>query len=830
MMLRKLLKKFKRSASLFAITIPTLAVAQVAAPPPANDSHDIIVTATRRDQLLSKVPISISAFTQSRADQLGIKSFADVVKFTPGVSFDAAGANNSGANNISIRGVSSSAGTSTTGLYIDDTPMQVRQIGLNSNSPLPIIFDLDRVEVLRGPQGTLFGAGSEGGTVRFITPSPNLSKPSIYARSEVSSTEKGGLSYEAGVALGAPIIQDVLGFRISSYYRRDGGYIDRVDPYTGARTPNANSVDSYAIRAALGWKPTPNLEIIPSVLYQNRRNHSTEVAGYTVGLSNPASNQFVTDTPSPQQDSDHFYIAALKIDYGNEAIKIISNTSYFDRKEVVNGYEGTIYDLSYFQHSLDPNNTAYYQLDPNLVACANCNYGLFPLLNSKGINPAFAAAFKALTGAYYRSPNVITNAQQNFTQEVRIQSNARDSKWNWVAGVFYSHINQDSDETIIDPNLNAVSQLLFGEDILTAWTVPLLPGGISYENHGTTKEWQLAGFADITFSPTDKLKLNVGVRYAKTHFEISNITQGPEAFVNGPAPRASSKDDTPLTPKFNIAYQLTPSDLLYATVSKGYRAAGGNSPLLAVCGVPYAPLTYDSDSLWNYEAGTKLKLFGGKLRVGASAYLIKWSNIQQSVYVTSCGQQFVANLGALTSKGFDFQAEAHLTRSLEFDLAVGYTHARYTKNSLLPDPTGVSQPFLLAFAGDTVAGSPWTISAGLQQDFTVGGHKAFIRIDDEYGSHNRANTPQTDAQTTTAYGSALGTLSYDGRLQTDPATNQASMRAGIALGRIDTAVFVNNLFNAHPQLGLAHQDQTSDLFTASTLRPRTFGLFVSYRY
>src|SRR5579875_2139793 len=146
---------------------------------------EVVVTATRQSQLISRVPISISAFTQAQMDLQGVKSFSDIARYTPGVVFDP------DTNNISIRGVASTAGAATTGIYLDDTPIQVQVIGFNSDNTLPAVFDLDRVEVLRGPQGTLFGAGSEGGTVRYITPQPSLTKTSVYGRAEGSTTEDG---------------------------------------------------------------------------------------------------------------------------------------------------------------------------------------------------------------------------------------------------------------------------------------------------------------------------------------------------------------------------------------------------------------------------------------------------------------------------------------------------------------------------------------------------------------------------------------------------------------------------------------------------------------
>src|ERR1700692_140619 len=167
----------------------------------AGQLQEIVVTSTRREESLSKVPISVTAMTQEDMDTKGVKDIADIVRFTPGIAID-----NSGTNNISIRGISSTGGAGTTGIYIDDTPIQIRGLAFNPDDALPKSFDIDRVEVLRGPQGTLFGAGSEGGPVRYITTHRSLIKTSIYGRSEVSFTQGGEPSYEAGLAAGGPII------------------------------------------------------------------------------------------------------------------------------------------------------------------------------------------------------------------------------------------------------------------------------------------------------------------------------------------------------------------------------------------------------------------------------------------------------------------------------------------------------------------------------------------------------------------------------------------------------------------------------------------------
>src|SRR6266853_1899772 len=195
----------------------------------AGGLQEVVVTATRREEALSKVPISVTALTQEALDQKGIKDMRDIVRFTPGVTID-----DSGTNAISIRGISSSGGAGTTGIYIDDTPIQMRSVGFNPDDTLPKAFDLQRIEVLRGPQGTLFGAGAEGGAVRYILTQPSVTSESTYARTELSFTHHGEPSYEGGIAVGHPVVDGVFAIRGSIWYRYDGGWMNRADPGTGS--------------------------------------------------------------------------------------------------------------------------------------------------------------------------------------------------------------------------------------------------------------------------------------------------------------------------------------------------------------------------------------------------------------------------------------------------------------------------------------------------------------------------------------------------------------------------------------------------------------------
>lgn len=785
---------------------PVMAEATNAAAMPMG-AEDVVVTATRRDEMASKVPESISAFTSEKIDILDAKDIGDLVRFTPGVTFDET------SKNISIRGINSTAGDATTGIYIDDTPIQLRALGFGSDNTLPAIFDLERVEVLRGPQGTLFGAGSEGGTVRYITPQPSLTDYSVYAKSEISTTEDGAPSYEGGIAAGGPIVDDKLGFRVSAWWRRDGGWIDKVDYMTGnTLQSNTNHVNTYVMRGAFAWQPMASLTITPSIYYQNR--HQNNLDQYWVALSNPSHGDYKTATPENMADKDHFTLPALKVDYDLGGAELISNTSYFTRNELVQDYSGSLYNLSYFQQSVD------FGLNPDFVT--PCTGGLCgPIAAQIAVDPNFvgapllAASTIDLPGfGHYQSVNNVTNEQRNFTQEVRLQSTDADARLSWIIGAFYSRQTQLSVEEINDPQLPALTEYLWGDTIENIWGVGLLPNGDDYINHTQAHERQIALFANATYALTQQLKLQAGARIAKTHFDFTNFSDGPQNF--GPLSVPGGKqDETPFTPMASLSYQITPDDMVYATAAKGYRIGGANPlfPVAACTEITVEPPSYNSDTVVSYEAGTKDRFFDGQLLASGSVYYQTWSNIQQSVTLPSCAFRYTVNQGGAESIGFDLQGQWLLTDALSLDATLGYTDAHYTD-------TGVSAGLELAHKGDKLPGSPWTFSVGAQYTTNVWNHDTFIRMDYEFASRETGLTPERDPNTSL----------FDGGLVPEPETNLVSLRAGVTFGGFNLAVFADNLFNSHPQLDLNHQDEFTLLYEASTLRPRTIGLTAIYHY
>src|SRR3984957_14241866 len=273
------------------VVVAGAALADESAGAPAATSgalEEVIVTATRRAESVQNVPISLDAFG---ADQLAlgdIKGIADIAALTPGLQFAVPNGFSAAFTTISIRGLNTNTGPPTVGLYLDDTVISSRLSGTaNQGNVYPYVFDLNRVEVERGPQGTLFGAGAEAGTVRFITNQPSLTEFSGLARAELGSTEGGRLSYEGGLALGGPIIQDELGYRFSVWDRSDGGWVNRIDPIPGAGfgtvvSPEANTVDKMALKGALAFKIGDAL-ITPAIYYQ--RVHQDDASRFYAAFS-----------------------------------------------------------------------------------------------------------------------------------------------------------------------------------------------------------------------------------------------------------------------------------------------------------------------------------------------------------------------------------------------------------------------------------------------------------------------------------------------------------------------------------------------------------------
>ena len=479
-------------AQLFAQSSSAQTTGGAAAP---TELQEVVVTAERREERLQDVPISVGVFSKERLDAQGLRSVDDLTRFSPGVTFIRDGTGSSANYNdensdINIRGVDSSSGASTVAVYIDDTPIQSRRIGFGTLNTFPVIFDLDHVEVLRGPQGTLFGAGSEGGNVRFILPQPSTTNYSAYARAELASTHSGDPTYEAGGAVGGPLIEGMLGFRASASYRREGGWVDRVDRTTLAVVEKSANWQSFATaRLAFKWAATDKLTISPSFYVQELKINDTAV--WWPRVSDPGAGTYRDANAQANPSTDPFYLAAVRADWDLGAVRLFSNTSFYSRNQ------HSISDYTQYDRA------AYYNLATLLGVCnPPCSY--LPAPGDKG-------------SAYF------TDTQNNFYQEIRLESTDPSARLTWTAGVFYAHLNENSTEFIVDRSLDAE----FPPSGNLVCFIPC-PGGLIYSQpYYRVIDKQLAGFGEVDFKLTDTLKAIAGVRVSDTRYDGSSNYSGP---------------------------------------------------------------------------------------------------------------------------------------------------------------------------------------------------------------------------------------------------------------------------------------------------------------
>ena len=571
------------SSSLAAAGLSSAAFAQ-AAKPNSGALEEVVVTATRQTSTVNKVALSVSAVTQKSLDQQGIRNVADLSNQVPGFTFRVSGGDNN--PQLSLRGIGGNAiaGTSgsapTTGVYVDDIPFQKRNangLETGSGSPLPLLYDLDRVEVLRGPQGTLYGGSSEGGTLRFITPQPSLTTYSGSARVGVSTMSGGGVGNEEGFALGGPLVQDKLGFRVSAFRQDRPGWINSYSEYDGHQfASQINKGSDYSLRGALGWQVTPDFKATLSVIHQMNYDQdsqtvrtsspqinlptkvfantgtingvkfsfpSTTLPAYSIPstafLNNDSRNGilqglYLTPTnvqyvPSPRRTI--FTTPSLSLDYNwHDKLNFKSITSYTsDRTSGVTftgGFGTRTTDYPNLTGQTCPSGTGL--VVGVFVASNACTVAIpylqFPATSvGAGLastNPSGAAGPANVFGNYFYN-----NRRGQVTEEFRVSTTDPTARLTYVAGVYiaheHNHVNVGSswNEDYWATQLRGSDEAYYAGEL----PVPVLqkPGAIAVDvstRNIDIIEDEQSVFGEATFAVTSKLKVTAGVR-------VMNYTQ-----------------------------------------------------------------------------------------------------------------------------------------------------------------------------------------------------------------------------------------------------------------------------------------------------------------
>jgi len=733
---------------------------------------EIVVTATRQDERLNKVPLSVAAFSAESMDRQGVRNIGDIARITPGLSFTSDTFGSDTSTNISIRGISSSSGAATTGIYVDDVAIQIRSNAQTAfGTAFPRVFDLDRIEVLRGPQGTLFGAGAQGGVVRFITPKPSLDATSLYGRAELAFTRSGDPSYEGGLAAGVALVPGKIGVRASAYYRKDGGWVDRkplnvATPDSTETYKNANDSDTLALRTAATLQLGETVSATPAIYYQRIRNDDTSTLWGN--LTDTGNGRFVNGYSLAQTAKDRFVLPSLNITADFGSVELSSVTAYFDRKgESIQDYTNV-----------------------------NTNF-------------IFETPYPFVPG--WKAPGAANARQKMFSQEVRLSSTDREAPIRWTVGAYYSRARQIESFKIEDQFTADIIplEMIFG--------IGLTDGRYIFTSANDTTDKQWALFAQVDARPAPGLTATLGLRYSGTTFDFRRDLGGPLNYTgSGPETTTTTgvQKAKPFTPKFGLSYEIDDANMVYASAAKGFRVGGVNPPLFASCQVQNYPATFDPDTTWSFEAGAKNRLFGGALRTDASVFHIRWDNIQQFILAGCAGAGFRDNIGGARSQGFDLQFTIRASDALQLSGSVGYVDAKFTK-------TVVSDGVVFGRKGDALPGSPWQLTGNL--DYTAGLNEStagYFHADVRYNSHNNGKLASYDDPRASG---------YDPNLQFDPAVTEANVRIGIRTGRVDASLFVNNLFDTAPLLGKSHDTEASPVLYYRTVRPRTVGLTIAYR-
>lgn len=655
----------------------------------ADKLDEITVTAQRREEKLQDVPISMSAVTGATLENLGFSSFNDYAGLIPNLSVGTgagAGGNGNGfgvssTRAVAIRGV---AGNNTTALYLNDTPIPI--------SVDPRVIDIDHVEVLRGPQGTLFGAGSMGGTVRLVTREPSSTEFSGKVFAEGSYVDHGGGGYSTNATANIPLIKDNVALRVSAfssfdpglYTRTYGGPLDPRSPslpYPPGGVPvgqkdHVGATQSTGFMATVAVTPTavPGLSITPMFMYQRSNSNGYPLADYT-------ANNFTQTRPLnvPEAVTDTWSFAGLTVKQDTSFGRFIGFGTYFYR---------SAYDL---EDTTDINAITFWGLPYYVPA---------PLDN--------------------------TMLTKTWTGELRFES-AIPGPVQFVFGVFDQVNERMFNEIYNAPGLNVASGGATGTDL-------------EYTQASPNADRQRAVFVDLHYQVTDAFALTAGVRRAYQAHEGTYVADGP---LNGGSSSAYAEHGERNTaPRYTATYKFAPGQMLYASAAKGFRIGGTNSLLPPICDQSLANLglsngqPFQSDSLWSYEIGSKNSFYNDRIRSRVAAYRIDWKGIQQSVYLP-CTFSVVSNSGAAVSKGAEVEVDLAVIEHLTLNLALGYEDAKITEANT-ESATVVGQPL-----NDV---PKWSGSVIAQYVVPLGVRQGFIRSDYSFTGKRSSfiNTPPPD--------------------------------------------------------------------------------------
>ena len=613
--------------------------------------EEIVVTATKRALAIQEVPFSINAQTQEDIRRIGATNLEDLARNVAGLAIQNLGP---GQSQVGIRGVSA-------GQIVRDQPGVKEQVGvymdesvvsLSLFTPDFDLYDLNRLETLRGPQGTLFGSGSIGGTVRYITNQPNADAFEAELELDFNSIQQGSNGGHIKAMVNAPL-DNGGALRAVLYSTEYGGYIDAYGE-NDAYNADVNTGSRDGARIAITFSPSDNLTITPRLIYQE-----IDADGYNrQEVFNLFANAYTT-TRTPRT-------------FKNREQHLMREEGYSDTTRLIDvvmeaGFDG--YDLTFVGSSLER----------DIVVSRDAT----ALTSSVWIDIGYPDA-----QALIPSNLIDTTDLEQTTAELRFSSNT-DGQLQWLFGVFYSDTQRDYAQRLPTPNSAAGTDALLGAGTSAAVSNGFPNLDSPFNSDLPYDIEQTAVFGEVTYDVNDKLQMTFGGRYYNTD-EVRVITTG-GLFANGDAGQVNKTSSSGFTPRVLAKYNLNENTTLNAQISQGFRLGGVNDPLnTPVCSAQDLAIfggyqDYGDETLWNYEVGMKSTL-GNGATLNAAAFYADMEDLQVTLDAGSCSSRITFNVPEAKSSGIEIEYRSQPTDNLEFSIAASAINAKF--KSTVMDATG----------------------------------------------------------------------------------------------------------------------------------------------
>ena len=778
--------------------LPAAAQVTAAAEPAAN--QDIVVTATKRSGTLFAVPFSINAQTEADIQRQNATTIEDISRSVAGLSVQNLGP---GQSQVSIRGVSA-------GQIIRDQPGVKEQVGiyldesvisLSLFTPDVDLFDLNRVETLRGPQGTLFGSGSVGGTVRYITNQPNTQALGGLVEGNLNTLQGGSAGGSVKGAVNVPL-NDKAAVRAVGYYTRYGGFIDALRE-GGGRTDNINSGERYGGRLSLLLKPTDDISLTPRIVYQK----ITANGFNRQEVFNLYANPFTTTRPPvtfkereqflllDERFSDKFLLADLVGQFDFSKVAVTTVTSYIDRDILVSR------DASALSGSVTVSPFA----------------GL-------GVNQAAVLLPSNLHD---------TTKLKQFTQEVRIASTG-DGPFQWILGGFYTDIKRTYAQRLPTPGYDAYIDAALGAGTSAA-VANGFPLNSPYNADIPYDITQKAIFGEASYRFGERFKLTAGGRYYDFNEQRTFKTGG--IFANGDF-NQDKTSSTGFSPRFIASYKASNDVTINAQAAKGFRLGGVNDPLnLPLCTPEDKAIfggyqNYDDETVWNYEAGVKAR--GHGFGFSAAVFYADLKNLQVTLDAGSCSSRVVFNVPKAHSAGIEFELTAEPLTGLNLSLSGSVLDSKFDStvldgagNVLGGIRDGNRLPSVPKFQISMLASYTVPIDSKGTNGVLTG---SFQHVGNRYTQpSDQENNPRSFVSNL-PFGGASGNDATVVNLLL-PAYNLVNISAGVTLAsQTEVVGYINNLFDENPLLSFDRERGGRARLGFSVGQPRTYGVTVRQRF